>query len=95
VARIKRECAKHGFKIKAAECRDLLGVNDATDLWGKLNTHLQEGMTEDNYGQWHVDHRVPVAMFDLTKPDHRKRCFCHTNMTPMWAHDNMAKGCSM
>jgi hypothetical protein len=31
-------------------------------------------------------------MFDLTHDTQRTRCFHHTNMTPMWASDNLAKG---
>jgi hypothetical protein len=92
VARIQRELKKVQLKVTACQCRDLLGVLSADDLWAKLEGCLGEGMTEDNYGQWHVDHKVPVAMFDLTQDTQRTRCFHHTNMTPMWACDNLAKG---
>ena len=92
VARIQRELKKLNLKVSACQCRELLGVLDADDMWTKLEGRLAEGMCEDNYGQWHVDHTVPVAMFDLAQTTQQERCFHHTNMTPMWASDNLAKG---
>jgi len=92
VARIQRELKKVDVKVTACQCRELLGVLDADDLWTKLEPKLLDNMGEDNYGQWHVDHKVPVAMFDMSKHDQRQRGFHHTNMAPMWASDNLAKG---
>lgn len=92
VARIQRELKKLNLKASACQCRELLGVLDADDLWAKLEPNLLNNMDEDNYGQWHVDHKVPVAMFDMSREDQRQRGFHHTNMTPLWASDNLAKG---
>lgn len=50
------------------------------------------GMTWDNYGQWHVDHIRPCALYDLTKEDQQMACFHYTNLQPLWAKDNMSKG---
>lgn len=100
VARIQRELkGKAKAKVCAAQARGYLGIsvggtlNDAADaLWEHLECKLQPGMTEDNYGQWHVDHSTPVSLYDLTAEEHRRRCFHHANLAPMWASDNMAKG---
>lgn len=75
-----------------ADCKLLLGVNSPNELWEFLQDKLQDGMTEDNYGQWHIDHVSPVAAFDLTQEEHRQRCFHVANLQPMWAADNMSKG---
>lgn len=57
-----------------------------------LETKFLEGMNWDNYGKWHVDHITPCANFDLTIIENQKRCFQYTNLQPLWAKDNLAKG---
>jgi hypothetical protein len=64
----------------------------------ELRLHLEkqftDGMTWENYGSWHVDHRIPKIFFNFTKPEHLdfKRCWDLDNLQPMWASDNMSKG---
>lgn len=68
----------------------LLGISIA-----KLRTHLekqfQSGMTWENYGKWHIDHRLPLASFDLTKRVEQERAFHFSNLQPLWAEDNQHK----
>lgn len=51
------------------------------------------GMTWENYGEWHIDHKIPVSAFNFTKPEHQdfKRCWALSNLQPMWAVDNREK----
>jgi hypothetical protein len=62
----------------------------------KLREHIQtqftDGMTWDNYGDWHIDHKRPCSSFDLTKPEEQHKCFHYTNLQPLWAADNQSKG---
>lgn len=96
VARIQREVkAKGRGKVSAALARQYLGISSASaadELWSHLAPLLLPGMTEDNYGQWHVDHTAAVALYDLGVEEQRRRCFHHANLAPMWASDNLAKG---
>jgi hypothetical protein len=66
---------------------------------GALRSHLETkflpGMSWDNYGQWHVDHIVPCAAFDLSQPEHQQTCFHYTNLQPLWGRDNIRKGKSL
>jgi len=61
-----------------------------------LRQHLEQqftdGMSWDNHGDWHVDHIMPCAAFDLTDEDQQRVCFNYTNLQPLWASDNMSKG---
>ena len=57
-----------------------------------LESQFTEGMSWDNYGEWHIDHIIPCSFFDLTKPSHQKLCFNWKNLQPLWAEDNMSKG---
>ena len=57
-----------------------------------LETQFTNGMAWDNYGDWHIDHIMPCAAFDLTDAKQQLECFNYTNLQPLWASDNMSKG---
>ena len=61
-----------------------------------LRQHLQsqftDGMTWENHGQWHIDHRRPCASFDLTTEEEKVKCFHWSNLQPMWGPENISKG---
>lgn len=67
--------------------------------WDTLKVHIEsqfaEGMTWENYGQWHCDHKDPIASFDLTDPEQVSRCFSWRNLQPLWAVDNLSKGAKL
>ena len=48
-----------------------------------------EGMSWENYGEWHVDHIRPVCSFNET--DMHLMNNIH-NLQPLWAEDNFKKG---
>ena len=60
-----------------------------------MRTHIEKqfkrGMTWDNYGEWHIDHIMPCAQFDLSNQLHADICFNWQNLRPLWAKDNHAK----
>jgi len=58
-----------------------------------LEDKFTEGMAWGNYGVrgWHIDHIIPCAYFDLTKPEEQEKCFHYTNFQPMWEPDNYRK----
>lgn len=63
----------------------------------QLKTHLgklfKPGMTWENYGEWHIDHKIPIAAFNFNKPEDLdfKRCWTLKNLQPLWAKENMSK----
>jgi len=58
-----------------------------------LETHFLSGMTWENYGEWHVDHIVPVSAFNFECPEDLDfiRCWALSNLQPLWASDNLRK----
>jgi len=74
--------------------------NGTTKLIGctvpELRIHLSEqfvdGMTWENYGQWHIDHIIPCSFFNLNDPEEQRECFHFSNLQPLWAIDNLRKG---
>ena len=77
-----------GFK-KGAKTAEMLGCE-----WSVLRDHLEsqfrDGMTWSNYGDWHIDHIVPLASANSEAELIR---LCHyKNLQPLWATDNIRKG---
>jgi len=58
-----------------------------------LESQFKNGMFWNNYGKqgWEVDHIIPCARFDLTKPEEQGKCFHYTNLQPLWADENSSK----
>ena len=61
----------------------------------QLKKHIEaqftKGMSWENYGQWHVDHIVPCAAFDLSDEAQAHICFNWQNLRPLCAKENIAK----
>ena len=77
---------------KISNTLGLLGIKDIESLILHLKSKFKKGMTLENYGEWHIDHIIPCASFDLTKPSEQKKCFHYTNLQPLWAVENLQKG---
>jgi hypothetical protein len=43
-------------------------------------------------GNIHIDHRIPLVLFDLTDNTQLHQACHYTNLQPLWALDNMRKG---
>lgn len=55
-----------------------------------LETQFQNGMTWENHGKWHIDHKTPnswaTTEAEVIALNH------YTNFQPLWAEDNIKKG---
>lgn len=78
---------------KSARTFALLGYS-RQELAEHLERQFAPGMTWENYGQWHVDHIVPLSSFNYAGPDDPafRQAWCLTNLRPLWAADNLKKG---
>lgn len=75
---------------KSASTRELIGCSNE-ELLEHLENKFTDGMTWENYGEWHVDHIMPCASFDFSIPDEQFKCFNYKNLQPLWAADNFSK----
>ena len=61
-----------------------------------LKLHLEKQfvseMTWDNYGKWHIDHIIPLSLFNLQDKNDFLKANHYSNLQPMWAKDNIIKG---
>jgi hypothetical protein len=53
-----------------------------------FETLFTEGMSWENYGEWHVDHIRPICSFSAEEWEQINH---YTNLQPLWAEDNYAK----
>lgn len=54
-----------------------------------LESKFKPGMSWDNHGDWHIDHKIPLASAkteqDVYKLSH------YTNLQPLWSKENLTK----
>lgn len=74
-------------------------VSDLGCTIAELRRHIEAkfapGMTWENYGDWHIDHLVPLALFDLANRGQLLKACHYTNLQPLWASENQRKGASL
>jgi hypothetical protein len=59
------------------------------ELINHIISKFTTGMCLDNYGEWHLDHIIPLS---LAKNSLELKKLCHyTNLQPLWAKDNLVK----
>lgn len=86
-------CLKERDVAKYRSTFDILGYT-LEELMSHLEKQFTEGMSWDNYGEWHVDHKIPMASFNFETVEDRefKLCWCLDNLQPLWGPDNLSKG---
>ena len=82
-------------KVKSGSAIDDLGcsINWFMDY---MAWYFTEEMTWDNHGTvWHIDHIIPLAIFDLTDRGQLLVAVHYTNMQPLLIADNLSKGAKL
>jgi hypothetical protein len=99
--RLKKNVSRHisyairrCLKQKRPRTLVLIGC-DIHFLMGFLEARFKPGMTWRNYGDWHIDHVIPCAEFDLAEPDQLRQCFHYSNLQPLWGPQNQQKGAKL
>lgn len=64
----------------------------AEQLKMRMECQFKEGMTWDNYGEWEIDHKIPMSRM-LSRNEVRPHVVnALSNLQPMWKRDNRSKG---
>jgi len=78
-------------KGKSGRSCSTLGYTEEM-LMSRMECQFQSGMSWSNHGEWHVDHKIPVAHF-IAKGETRPHIVnALSNLQPMWASENFSKG---
>jgi hypothetical protein len=88
-----RQCVRKSIKrkgyTKKSKTYEILGGD-----WGVVKEHFellfQPGMSWDNYGDWEIDHIIPLSK--ATNQDEVIKLCNYLNLQPLWKLDNRLKG---
>ena len=86
-----KDALKNNKKIKSIE---YLGCNIET-FKAHIEAQFKEGMTWENHGEWHIDHKIPLKYKhngETPSLEEVVKRLDYTNTQPMWASENMVKG---
>jgi hypothetical protein len=76
------------IKNKTSKTLDSIGL-DIEEFKKFIESKFQDGMCWENYGEWHVDHIIPLSngknIEEILKLNH------YTNLQPLWAKENLTK----
>jgi hypothetical protein len=63
------------------------------DLIKHIESQFTEGMSWENYGDFHIDHIKPISSFNIREIGDNEfmKCWSLDNLQPMWADENIRK----
>ena len=79
---------------KARQHWELLVGYTVDQLREHLEKQFKDGMTWGNIGKWHIDHKIPLSVFNFNAPEDIdfKKAWALKNLQPLWAKENISKG---
>ena len=88
--RCRVSSAFRSIKQKKPKQSFLLLEGSLHEIKHHIESQFQDGMTWENYGEWHADHIIPLSS---GKTEKEMVQLCHyMNLQPLWALDNYRKG---
>lgn len=58
-----------------------------------IEARFVDGMSWENYGEWHIDHVTPLSWFQYKSVTDEgfSAAWALNNLQPLWAEDNLSK----
>jgi hypothetical protein len=73
---------------KGKRTKEIVGL-DKMNFKLYIQNKFVDGMSWENYGEWHLDHIVPLC--SAKNNEEALRLNHYTNLQPLWAEDNLIK----
>ncbi len=71
-------------------CNDIGCSRD--ELCDYIESLFLDGMSWENFNEWHIDHIKPLSSFNMLDAAERSKANHFSNLQPLWAIDNLKKG---
>lgn len=86
-----RKSISRSFKLykKSKKYEDILGIS-YEDFKIYIEGLFLEGMSWENYGEWHLDHKTPISWAKTEEEVYELNHY--SNFQPLWSEDNLIKG---
>lgn len=81
-----RNSTKNGYKN--SKSTDILQIS-IEEFKTYLENQFEDNMSWNNYGEWHLDHKVPVSL--ATNKEEFYKLNHYSNFRPLWSRDNIVK----
>ena len=90
--RLIKRTLKYLGTEKESTTIELLGYSPS-QLKETIESKFVDGMSWSNYGEWHVDHKLPITHFNISEMGDEEfmRCWSLDNLQPMWGIENIRK----
>jgi hypothetical protein len=75
-------------EVIGKKTKEIVGL-DYEEFKNYISSKFLNGMTWENYGEWHLDHIVPLC--EAKNIDELFKLNYYTNLQPLWAEDNLKK----
>jgi hypothetical protein len=75
--------------MKEEETKKIIGC-EFEEFKFHIESQFLDEMSWDNYGKWHLDHKIPISWAKNKEDVYRLNHY--TNFQPLWAKDNLSKG---
>ncbi len=90
MTKIHRNLLKRVLRYKKHKSTsELLGYT-SIELKETIESKFKTGMSWENYGEWEIDHIIPVSSFDLEKTE-PSVINSLENLQPLWKFENIKK----
>lgn len=86
---ILHRCLRNYGLVKTDHTYKLLGYS-SIELRGHIEKCFLEGMSWENYGEWEIDHIIPITKFPNNTPLNIVNAL--NNLQPLWKVENRKKG---
>jgi len=86
-SRIRKFIKTKGITINQKSF-DMVGCSPS-ELKEHLEKQFTDGMSWNNYGEWQIDHIIPLS--SITTEEEIHKLSHYTNLQPLWAEDNRSK----